>query len=195
MESSDKLFFSSFALTIFYFVWGNSNNFIASWWTDFRIIHQNVTVDDSKEFLEGPTGVNTSITANLTCQSSRAFEYCTWMHMGKTCKFEWKWYSSTVEKQDNCTLDSVKSETNESIWTSRITFKGDYHKYECKIKVDHTSAWDFGDWTCEMESYVFGPLKGYTKRKIVHLTGYNKTKKLPPNYESFNKLKNELAKV
>ena len=98
MESSDKLFFLLLRLTIFYFVWGNSNNFIASWWTDFRIIHQNVTVDDSKELLEGPTGVNTSITANLTCQSSRAFEYCTWMHMGKTCKFEWKWVRSFILK-------------------------------------------------------------------------------------------------
>ena len=104
-------------------------------------------------------------------------------------------HSNTVEKQDNCTLDNGNSEVGESLWNSRITFKGDYHKYECKIQLDHISEWDFGDWTCEMESYVLGPLKGYTKRKIVHLIGYNKTKNGRSNYKSFTKLKEELAKV
>ena len=98
MESFDKIFFLLIRFTIFYFVSGNSNNFITSWGTDFRIIHQNVTVEKSIENLGAPTNLNKSVTVNLTCQSSRAFEYCTWMHMGKACKFEWKWVRSFVPK-------------------------------------------------------------------------------------------------
>ena len=104
-------------------------------------------------------------------------------------------HSNTVEKQDNCTLDNGNSELNESLWNSRITFKGDYHEYECKIQIDHTTAWDYGDWTCEMESYVLGPFSGCSETTVVHLIGYNRTKKRRSMSKSFNKLKEELTKV
>ena len=104
-------------------------------------------------------------------------------------------HSNTVEKQDNCTLDNGYNEGSELLWNSRIRFKGNYHKYECKIQIDNTSAWDFGDWTCEMESYVLGPFRGYSTSKVVHLIGYNTTKKRQSKSRSFDKLKEELTKV
>ena len=57
-------------------------------WTDFRIIKQTVAVHE-KEIVE-PFQVAVGSNVNLTCQTSRAFEYCTWRHMDKECKFEWK---------------------------------------------------------------------------------------------------------
>ena len=57
-------------------------------WTDFQIIKQTVSIHD-KDLLE-PFKVAEGSNVNFTCQTSRAFEYCTWRHMDKECKFEWK---------------------------------------------------------------------------------------------------------
>ena len=57
-------------------------------WTEFEIINQKISIDE-KEINE-PFKVEEGSNVNLTCQTSRAFEYCTWSHKDKECKFEWK---------------------------------------------------------------------------------------------------------
>ena len=69
----------------------NKNNFVTSFWTDFEIVNQTVTVEgaDMKSSRQADQ-VGVGDTMNLTCQASRAYEYCTWSHNGGECKFEWK---------------------------------------------------------------------------------------------------------
>ena len=57
-------------------------------WTEFEITNQNLSIDE-KEINE-PFKVEVGSNVNLTCQTSRSFEYCTWSHKDKECKFEWK---------------------------------------------------------------------------------------------------------
>ena len=44
-------------------------------------------------------------------------------------------FSSQVEKQDDCTMDYNLSNSNSSSTFPRVSFKGDYHNYECTIQV------------------------------------------------------------
>ena len=48
-------------------------------------------------------------------------------------------------------------------------FTGDNDKYECTIQLNYITTGDFGNWTCEMESYVFGPFRGTIKTKMMYL--------------------------
>ena len=57
-------------------------------WTDFQIT--NRAIDINGKYLVEPFKVPEGSNANLTCKSSRAFEYCTWSHKDKECHFEWK---------------------------------------------------------------------------------------------------------
>ena len=43
-----------------------------------------------------------------------------------------------------------------------------------------------------MESYVVGPIRGYTKRNVVHLTGNNSSITSQSKMKSFKQLKDEL---
>ena len=57
-------------------------------WTEFKIINQKISIDEKE--ISHPSKVEVGSNVNLTCQTSRAFEYCTWSHKDKECKFEWK---------------------------------------------------------------------------------------------------------
>ena len=57
-------------------------------WTDFQITHKAISIYE--KYLVEPFEVLEGSNVNLTCQSSRAFEYCTWSHKDKECHFEWK---------------------------------------------------------------------------------------------------------
>ena len=57
-------------------------------WTEFEIIKQKISIDEKE--ISHPSKVEVGSNVNLTCQTSRAFEYCTWSHKDKECKFEWK---------------------------------------------------------------------------------------------------------
>ena len=66
----------------------NENNLTMCWWTDFLIVNQNISVEDN----QGTSPANqvfVGSAVNMTCQSTRAYEYCTWRHHDKECKFEW----------------------------------------------------------------------------------------------------------
>ena len=39
----------------------------------------------------------------------------------------------------------------------------------CEISLSGFSKVDLGEWTCLMESYVFGPMRGETERKIINI--------------------------
>ena len=69
----------------------NKNNFVESFWTDFEIVNNTMTVKGGHmRSLREADQVGVGDTMNLTCQASRAYEYCTWSHNGDECKFEWK---------------------------------------------------------------------------------------------------------
>ena len=95
--------------------------------------------------------------------------------------------SDTVEKQPNCFANTSKMEEG---LNNRTTFKGNFKNDECKIELKNVTLTDSGNWTCEMESYVFGPLRGTVKRKelSVKVIGRKSKAKL------FNKLKLKLRK-
>ena len=57
-------------------------------WTDFQITHR--AIDIYGKYLAEPFEVPEGSNVNLTCQSSRAFEYCTWSHKDKEGHFERK---------------------------------------------------------------------------------------------------------
>merc|ERR1712135_278344 len=157
-------------------------------WTEFEIINQKISIDE-KEINE-PFKVEEGSNVNLTCQTSRAFEYCTWSHKDKECKFEWKQFSSQVEKQDDCTMDYNLSNSNSSHTFPRVSFKGDYHKYECTIQVVNITTEDEGTWKCEVESYVFGPFRGTVKTKTISMNVFQSQSKS----KLFKNLENDLKK-
>ena len=94
---------------------------------------------------------------------------------------------NTVEKQPNCTTESGKLEKGLNI---RTEFKGNFEHYECKIQLKNIGLTDSGIWTCEMESYVFGPIRGTVQRKDMSLNVIKGQSKI----ELFNKLKLKLRR-
>ena len=42
----------------------------------------------------------------------------------------------------------------------RIEFVGNYNEYDCSIELSNLSVSDAGEWTCDLESYVWGPISG-----------------------------------
>ena len=101
-------------------------------------------------------------------------------------------FSNQVEKQNDCTLDDLPTHPNSSKALSRISLKGDYHKYECKIQVDGISIDDDGSWKCDMESYVFGPFRGTLNTKTISINVFQKQLKSQPKSKMFQRLKSNL---
>merc|ERR1712203_579045 len=84
----------------------------------------------------------------LTCQTDGWWEYCNWIHTSR-CEFEWKRRHDAVKMQSCMGLNS------------RVAFTGNYDSHECQIEISNaTSLVDAGNWTCDIESYVFGPIRG-----------------------------------
>ena len=90
-------------------------------------------------------------TVELKCVTSDWYEFCSWKHENQICRFEWKRSYGDVKKQ-SC-------DTN---WNDRIKFVGKYNKYDCSIELSNLTLSDAGEWTCDLESYVWGPISGTT---------------------------------
>ena len=71
------------------FISANCNVIISSRWTEFEIVKQNFHVEGNDAALDGGQ-LKEGVNVTLTCQTSRAYEYCTWKHNNKECTFEWK---------------------------------------------------------------------------------------------------------
>ena len=105
----------------------------------------------------------------MKCVTSNWYEFCTWKHEERICKFEWKRRFGEVRKQV-CDQDL----------NDRFRFLGNYNQHECSIQLSHVSQSDLGEWTCQMESYVLGPISGNKDKAILNLildheTDLNKT--------------------
>ena len=96
-------------------------------------------------------------TVRLSCQTDGHYEYCIWKHKSRTCNFEWKYISGTVE-QTMC---------NEI--GNRTTFIGSYDDHECAMELNNIQFLDAGEWSCEMEKYVLGSLRGSSHKKTLRL--------------------------
>ena len=94
----------------------------------------------------------------LKCVSSDWYEFCSWKHDSKVCKFEWKRRFGGVRKQD-CDIS----------FNDRIRFLGNYNKHECQVELSNLTLSDAGKWTCELQSYVFGPISGSLDKASLHL--------------------------
>ena len=46
---------------------------------------------------------------------------------------------------------------------------GNYNNHECEIEVIGLNEMDLGEWTCEMESYVYGVGRGTTVKKGINV--------------------------
>ena len=90
-------------------------------------------------------------TVELKCVTSDWYEFCSWKHNNQVCKFEWKRSYGDVRKQ-SCDLNL----------NDRIKFVGNYNDYDCSIELSNLSLSDAGEWTCDLESYVWGPISGKT---------------------------------
>ena len=74
---------------------------------------------------------------------------------------------------------------------NRTTFTGNFKNDECKIELKNVTLADSGTWTCEMESYVFGPIRGTVQMKELSVKVIGKKSKA----KLFNKLKLKLRKT
>ena len=55
---------------------------------------------------------------------------------------------------------------------NRIKYIGNYQEKECKIQIFNVTDADKGLWTCRMESYVLGILRGNTAQANITVVGY-----------------------
>ena len=50
-----------------------------------------------------------------------------------------------------------------------MSYVGNYKSNECKIRLSHVSKKDQGSWRCEIESFMWGPLRGDEASASIHL--------------------------
>ena len=75
------------------------------------------------------------------------------------CEFEWKRSSGKVELQiPKC-----------SYYHNRIEFSGNYDKHVCGMKLENVNLEDEGKWSCELEEYRFGGIRGNKAKMEVEL--------------------------
>ena len=91
-------------------------------------------------------------------------------------------------------MDYNLSNSNSSHMLPRVSFKGDYQKYECTIQVEKITTEDDGMWKCEVESYVLGPFRGTVKTKTILMNAFQSQSKSLPKSKLFKKLQKELTK-
>ena len=87
----------------------------------------------------------------FSCVTSDWYEFCSWKHDDQICQFEWKRSYGEVKKQ-NC----------DTYLNDRIEFIGNYNEFDCSIELSNLTLSDAGKWTCDLESYVWGPISGST---------------------------------
>ena len=108
-------------------------------------------------YIKPMEAIEVGSTVRLSCKSDGHYEYCVWRHRNRVCNFEWKKSHGAVKKQTCTELDN------------RAIFKGDYDSHECAIDLTNVQLSDNGEWSCEMESYVWGIVRGYTHKKSLNL--------------------------
>ena len=91
-------------------------------------------------------------------------------------------------------MDYNLSNSNSSHMFPRVSFKGDYHKYECTIQVEKITTEDDGMWKCEVESYVLGPFRGTVKTKTILMNVFQSQSKSLSKSKLFKKLQKDLTK-
>ena len=89
-------------------------------------------------------------------------------------------------------MDYNLSNSNSSYMFPRVSFTGDYHKYECTIQVEKITSEDDGTWKCEVESYVFGPFRGTVKTKTILINVFQSQSKSESKSKLFKKLQKDL---
>ena len=52
---------------------------------------------------------------------------------------------------------------------SRIEFVGEYSNQVCEVRIDVLTEEDLGQWSCEMESYVWGAIRGTTDKRGIEV--------------------------
>ena len=110
-----------------------------------------------ESYIKPMEAIEVGSTVRLSCKSDSHYEYCVWRHRNRVCNFEWKKSHGAVKKQTCTELDN------------RAIFKGDYNSHECAIDLTNVQLSDNGEWSCEMESYVWGIVRGYTHKKSLNL--------------------------
>ena len=110
-----------------------------------------------ESYIKPMEAIEVGNTVRLSCKSDGHYEYCVWRHRNRVCNFEWKKAHGAVKKQICTELDN------------RAIFRGDYNSHECAIDLTNVQLSDNGEWSCEMESYVWGIVRGYTHKKSLNL--------------------------
>ena len=110
-----------------------------------------------ESYIKPMEAIEVGSTVRLSCKSDDHYEYCVWRHRNRVCNFEWKKAHGSVKKQICTELDN------------RAIFRGDYNSHECAIDLTNVQLSDNGEWSCEMESYVWGIVRGYTHKKSLNL--------------------------
>ena len=111
----------------------------------------------TKTSIDPNQSIQVGATVRLACQSDAAYEYCIWRHKNRVCQFEWKRAHDEVKKQTCAELND------------RAHFKGSYDDHECSIDLENVQLSDQGEWSCEMEHYVWGPARGSTHKKSLNV--------------------------
>jgi hypothetical protein len=110
-----------------------------------------------ESYIKPMEAIEVGNTVRLSCKSDGHYEYCVWRYRNRVCNFEWKKSHGAVKKQTCTELDN------------RAIFRGDYNGHECAIDLTNVQLSDNGEWSCEMESYVWGIVRGYTHKKSLNL--------------------------
>jgi len=111
----------------------------------------------TKTSIDPNQSIKVGATVRLACQSDAAYEYCIWRHKNRVCQFEWKRAHDEVKKQTCAELND------------RAHFRGSYDDHECSIDLENVQLSDEGEWSCEMEHYVWGPARGSTHKKSLNV--------------------------
>ena len=119
--------------------------------------HTFEIVENTINSIDNYTDVETR-SVIFKCASSDWYEFCSWKHDSKVCKFEWKRRFGGVRKQE-C----------DASFHDRIRFLGNYNKHECQVELSNLTLSDAGKWTCELQSYVLGPISGSSDKASLHL--------------------------
>ena len=115
----------------------------------FRIVHHSIEEDLGTS---PPFKLGSNIT--LKCKASANMEYCKWYHKSRgSCVFEWTTLNGNVETK-KCS----------SALNKRVKFIGD--DQNCFMRLHDISPNDRGDWKCELQSYVLGPLDPLFATKV-----------------------------
>ena len=129
----------------------------------FEITESSIYVNDTeisgKQLIFENYNDNPGETVIFKCVTSDWYEFCSWKHDNQVCKFEWKRSYGEVRKQ-SCDIN-----LNE-----RIKFFGNYNEHECSIELSNLTLSDAGEWTCDLESYVWGPISGTKDTAVFNLS-------------------------